>query len=358
VAQSLHNIGYTLTELGRYDEADEALHQALEWSENSKARDLARATRERLAVLAELQGDHAAALEHVRAEMQLREDIMDASKQRAIAAMQAQYETAQTERELALLRQQQLHDREQLAANRRVRNMALAGMIGLGLILFLLFSRYRLRVRANRDISAKRDELETLDRIVTAINRETDLKELLAELLRQALGFFGRADKGAVLLLDRRSMHYAVVALQGYHYPHASSVRLGQSQTLQRYTQGGKKIGPGVYLHQKMPPIPGHPELSKNDPAASLVAMMLDVGQQTEGVLVLQADDPRDGFCSADGEKFVRLRSHAINAVAKIRQIDERREQRTLAEQAVDRMEQVQQALCQLALVYQQQVHQ
>jgi len=346
IAQSHHNIGYALMELERFEEAEKALQQALAMTESQNIRELARATRERLGLLAEKVGDHEAALGHVRAEMKLREEMLDESRQRDIAAMQARFDSARTERELALLRQQQEHDRVQLDKDRWLRNLALLGFAAALLILFLLFSRYRLRVQANREISSKKDELETLDRIVSAINRETDLRQLLASLLEQALGFFNRAEKGAVLLLDRSTMHYSVVAQRGYRYPDTDGARLDHEQAIERYTGGGTCIATGVWLHSSLPPIASHPKLADHDPAASLVAMMLDVGDsRCDGVLVLQSDDPARGFSAADGQKFARLRSHAISAVAKIRQMDQLRDQRGLAEHAMEKMALVQREL-------------
>jgi diguanylate cyclase (GGDEF)-like protein len=345
IAQSLHNIGYSLMELERWDEARDALQQALDLTEAQNIRALARATRERLGLLAEQVGDYPAALEHARAEMKLREQMLDESRQRDVAAMQARFESAQTGRELALLRQQQAHDSAQRAQDRRLRNLALFGLAGSVLVLFLLLSRYRLRVRASREISSKNDELETLDGIVSAINRETDLRELLTRLLALALGFFDRAGKGAVLLLDHATMQYGVVAHRGYRYRNADGVRLDRDAAIERYTGGGTEIATGVWLHRRLPPLAGHPELAESDPAASLVSILLDVGDRTEGVLVLQADEGARAFCREDGGKFARLRSHAIGAVAKVRQIDQLREQRRLAEQAMEDMARVQQEL-------------
>lgn len=350
IAQSQHNIGYTLMEMERWEEARAALNSALELTEGeSSIRTLARVTRQRLGLLEEQLGNYQAALEHARAEMELREQMMDESRQRDVAAMRARFESAQTERELALLQQQQIHDQEQLVKDRRLRNMAFFGLIGVVLILFLLFSRYRMRVQSNNEISAKNDELETLDRIVSTINRESDLRELLTQLLKQALGFFQRADKGAVLLLDRHTMHYAVVAHRGYRYRNTEAIRLDHQQVIERYTGSGREISSGVWLHSQLPGIPEHPDLATADPAASLVAMLLNVGESIEGVLVLQSDNPERAFGQSDAGKFARLRSHAISAVTKMRQMDQLREQRRLAEHAMEKMASVQKELEQAA---------
>ncbi len=111
-------------------------------------------------------GDYPQAMETYDRVSRLREEILNEEKTKQIAEMQTRFETNKKEQENASLRKQNALKEQTLRNSRYLRN-ALIAITGLVLLLVgLVYSRYRLKVRANRklesaneEIRQKRDEL-------------------------------------------------------------------------------------------------------------------------------------------------------------------------------------------------------
>jgi len=104
-------------------------------------------------------GDYPQAMETYDRVSRLREEILNGEMTKQIAEMQTRFETNKKEQENASLRKENALKEQTLRNSRYLRN-ALIAITGLVLLLVgLVYSRYRLKVRANRELESANDEI-------------------------------------------------------------------------------------------------------------------------------------------------------------------------------------------------------
>ena len=211
LSMALTNLASTWTELGRYEEAADAiqrseaicrkigrtrgtLHNLVERGDLEQARGnpeaALQAYREALSLageisdshtMAELHGNLATVLEtlgrhreanaHLRAREELQKELLDATKLSNISRLRVAYEANAREREIELLRAKESSQR---MANRFLRvALLLAVVLVLGLALLV-----RVRTRAAQEVARKNRELEEAYRQVERLSRTDDLTGL------------------------------------------------------------------------------------------------------------------------------------------------------------------------------------
>ncbi len=124
-----------------------------------------------LAISQEALGDPRAALASLRRFITLDHELVGADKTSRIKKLQIAYETAKREQEIALLTAQRQRDR-------LLRSMVLGALASTLLVLGLVVSRYRLRVRTAREIAATNAQLELAYARVEELSRTDDLTAL------------------------------------------------------------------------------------------------------------------------------------------------------------------------------------
>jgi two-component sensor histidine kinase len=114
-------------------------------------------------------GDYPLALKNLSIFKQLSDSMVNVTKNRQIAELLIRYETEKKDRDLILqkksnqllVKQSEYQGRE-LSYTMRLRNLTLVGIVLMILISGLLYSRYRIKQRANIEIRNKNKELEQL----------------------------------------------------------------------------------------------------------------------------------------------------------------------------------------------------
>lgn len=330
-AQSFYNIGRTLVDIGRVEEGIDYLRQSLAITGELEALQLAQVTQFDLSDALARVGRHHEALAALHEAWKIRDQRFDLQRQRDIEAMNARFEISEREREFALLEEQRKRDA-------LLRNVAIAGTVLLTLLAGLLYNGYRQKSRANQVIGSKNDELAALNHIVASINSQQDFDEMLSVLVRQAVEFVDKADRGAILILDKSSQQFRVASVHGYRYSEVRKIGLDYAQAVERYTGAGLRIAEGVHLHESLPPIEGHDEMHALDPQRSLIAMSITLEQRIEGFMVLSSSSDSDAFQTADAARFARIREHAISALSKARDLEKLKLENVRAEKALERM--------------------
>jgi signal transduction histidine kinase len=331
-AQALYNIGRIHhAGLGEHEQALARFRESLPMAEDLEALDLLRANYRGMYLVEQDRENFRAALEHLEKAEDIRNQMFNLERQRQIEAMNARFETARKEREIALLQEERRFDA-------MVRNGAIGGSVLMLILIGVTFNRYRVKARANRAIQKKNDELSTLDSIVAAINSKDDFSNVLSVLLRQTVSFFDNAEKGLVMILDSTSQRFRVASAYGYKASIIANMNLDPMTATSRYTRGGQQIVDGIYLHKSLPPIPGYEEISVTDPHMSLIAMTITINGQVEGFLVLMNSRESAAFRPADAERFLRIREHAISALTRARQMDNLKEENQRAEKAIHQL--------------------
>lgn len=131
MAININNLGEAHQALGQYDSATLYYEDAVGRAARLGLVDLQRHALERLSACAEATGRYGEAMDHLRRSFALKDSLIDEEQVRAVARMQAEYDAAMRERDLAI-KQLQI-DRQQAA----IRNQRLVGA-GLLAVLLLL----------------------------------------------------------------------------------------------------------------------------------------------------------------------------------------------------------------------------
>ncbi|MCP4154686.1 MAG: response regulator [bacterium] len=176
----------------------------------------------------------------------------------------------------------------------------------------------RIRVREQtRDLVKQKDELESIDRIIKAMNREIGLNKLFRSLLEKTLELFPQTDMGAFLISDRKEKRFRAVAQKGFDPLWAENFAITYQQG-KEYLQTAKQLEKGIYILQEFD---GMFRGANNEVTGSksLMAMVLAIEGRTEGFLILSNKSDSHAFGKADVKKLNRLKEHAVSALLKTR---------------------------------------
>ncbi len=171
--------------------------------------------------------------------------------------------------------------------------------------------------KRTEQLQARNQELETLDRIVEAINREHDLQDVLETILEEALSLIPCAATGSVLLRNRQNAQMDIVATKGYGQHKPASAFLSHEEMVSLYTRDSREVEAGIYLLGPDARTPGRHGLASHSNPASILAMALYLEGQLEGFLTLANSSITNAFKDADFRKISRFRDHAVTAIAK-----------------------------------------
>jgi C4-dicarboxylate-specific signal transduction histidine kinase len=152
VAESWHNIGQIHTELGEFDAALDFLGRALERAREIDVREIERDVQLTLTNTYELMNDPRRALESYKRFKEINDHLFDERTGRRLAELEALYKVERKDREIEVLRKKQ-------EIQRIVRNVILVGSVLLVVLVILLYNRYRLKVRANREMQRATEAL-------------------------------------------------------------------------------------------------------------------------------------------------------------------------------------------------------
>jgi C4-dicarboxylate-specific signal transduction histidine kinase len=198
-----HNVGQIQAVLGDHDTALVNLHAALDVVQELQIREIERDTYETLSSVYEQIGDTERALEFHHKFKETHDLLFDERTAGQLAQLEARLEVERKDREIALLRKN-----EQI--QRIVRNVSLAGSVLLIALVVLLYSRYRLKSRANRALAEANEQSERAARAELAhFSRVTIMGELatvLAHELKQPLtAMMSNAQAGRRMLASETS---------------------------------------------------------------------------------------------------------------------------------------------------------
>lgn len=117
-------------------------------------------------------GNYLSAIQHLGLHNRLNDSIFNETSSKQIAELQVQYETAKKEQDIKLLHKERQLERNKLQQARLGRNVTLGGIVLLLAIVGLLYSRYRMKQRSNRQLEAQQQEIHL---------KNHSLQELLLE---------------------------------------------------------------------------------------------------------------------------------------------------------------------------------
>jgi two-component sensor histidine kinase len=126
------------------------------------------------------QGQYLSAIRHFQLHKLLNDSIFNETKSRQIEEFQIQYETEKKEKDIALLQNESALQQSRLHEANLARNITFGGGFLLLVILGLLYNRYRLKQRSNRQLELQQIEINQTNRSLQNLVEEKEL--LLREI--------------------------------------------------------------------------------------------------------------------------------------------------------------------------------
>jgi signal transduction histidine kinase len=181
-----HNIGRTYSDLGEFERSLEYLDEALAAAQDINVKEVERDIHLTLSDTYERMKDPERALASYRLYKAVNDTLFDEQTGQRLAELTARYEVDKKDREIEVLRKRQ-------EMQRTIRNVFLAGSALLLALVFLLYNRYRLKDRANREmqkanaaLQLAQDEREKAARAELAhVSRVTTMGELATALAHE-----------------------------------------------------------------------------------------------------------------------------------------------------------------------------
>jgi len=182
----------------------------------------------------------------------------------------------------------------------------------------------RLVLERTAELAAKNEaldrsirELASLDDIVSTINREVKLENVLNTLLEQVHVLVGAAERGNFLMYDEQLGAYRIFATLGFRIEQMGRMVFTFEDLVGRYLSTGTKIGEGLHVLRLTRDLPGKHLVRGLKPAEALLIIEIRVEGNLQGVLILDAYSRPDAFHKVDQSSLARFRNHAISAVVK-----------------------------------------
>lgn len=166
-------------------------------------------------------------------------------------------------------------------------------------------------------LQSQNKELETLDGIVKAINREIVLEDVMRTLLEQALQLFPQSRKGLIYLLEldeNTKDFYRIVTVAGL--PDLTKPLVVPKEMLIKLITDGRRLNESIFVCQHTQCMPGLSEEPFPDAMDSLV-LVLETRDQSLGYLVLDSPPRGRDFDALEIQRIDRFREHAVSAVTK-----------------------------------------
>jgi signal transduction histidine kinase/CheY-like chemotaxis protein/ligand-binding sensor domain-containing protein len=186
------------------------------------------------------------------------------------------------------------------------------------------------------EIRAQARELETLDRMVEAINREVVLEKVLETILQQVMAVFPQAEKATFVKFNHDTQRTEVVATSGYDPELFRGVHLSFEEAIRRYSEHAEQLEEGVYLIKSVDfgMLAAADKLRGMPVPKSMLAMAVTLGGRMEAFLILDNFQDENAFGRSDLQKLARVREHAVSAIAKARILRELQNKNEQAEEA------------------------
>ena len=188
----------------------------------------------------------------------------------------------------------------------------------------LVSERTRQLEAKNIALAARRDELETIDKIVASINAGIQFSDVLDAIVRETAILPG-AERASFLVLDRAAGVFRFQALRGWPDGARRKAALPPEEAARRFLAGADEIFPDIYLAQARPDQPPSEEDTLGGRIRSRLTLRIPVERRVEGYLLLENQIDPSAFAHADILLLRSLKEHIQAAFIKARILDELR---------------------------------
>ena len=188
----------------------------------------------------------------------------------------------------------------------------------------LVSERTRQLEAKNIALAARRDELETIDKIVSSINAGIQFPDVLHAIVRETAIIPG-AERASFLVLDRTAGVFRFQALRGWPDGGRRNATLTPDEAGRRFLAKAEEIFPDIFLAQARTDQLPSDEDTLGGRIRSRLTLRIPVSQRVEGYLLLENQLDTSAFANADILLLRSLKEHIQAAFIKARILDELR---------------------------------
>jgi len=175
VASCLNKIGLTLISLGDYSHALRSLERAKEIAESISAKPELQNSLQFLAELYAAQGHHFQAIQFFKDYVEIKDQIYNEDRAHKMANLNIVYETQQKEKAIEI-------QRLKIERQRSLQYFFIVGLLLVLVVMFFIYSRYRLKAKINDQLGELNRKLDLLSRLdpLTGLSNRRDFMEKLS----------------------------------------------------------------------------------------------------------------------------------------------------------------------------------
>ncbi len=266
--------------------------------------------------------NHKQAYTYLAEAFRLLEDLQSNEINDKIARTLKQYEIEKRENEIKLLHQEKTITALNLSRQQNIKNFLLLIALILFAATFITFRAFLARKKAHQVISLKNTELQTIDKIVKDINKETELNNLINSIFSHTLNLLPQTQRGGFLAYDEEDDCFRPVVFYGYSEQEVAHVRFSKEEAARRYKEKAELVAEGIYILRKPELAYGSERLREFMSLPEVILTLeLALEGQTLGYLLFENFDNPAAFNNSDVERLIRVREHLISALVKTRYI-------------------------------------
>ncbi|CAM2006479.1 two-component regulator propeller domain-containing protein [Acanthopleuribacter pedis] len=176
-----------------------------------------------------------------------------------------------------------------------------------------------------RELAFRNTELESLDDIVQAVNREMEMGQVLETLLNQSLQLLAEAEHAVFLMWEPGLNLYQFAAATGYPLAPLQRHSLSRDALVDHDLRPLDAVSDGIFPVTDCDRLKVVQILREFIPPRSMLVMTVPASHKLEGVLILVNAQQENAFDRAAAKRLNRFREHALAAISKARVLAELR---------------------------------
>ncbi|MBL7994479.1 HAMP domain-containing histidine kinase [bacterium] len=180
-------------------------------------------------------------------------------------------------------------------------------------------ARYK---ESEAELKKKKDELEKVNAIVSAINSELNVKDLLQSVLEHTK-FIQGVDKTTAILYDKNSGAFRLTASTDPEINKELHIELTPEEAHLRYVEGNEEVSEDIFVISQVKGRCAEHKVAHLGLPASILAMRINIQEMVTGYLIFNNMRDQCAFEHHDIRLLALLKSHIHSALIKIRMLEE-----------------------------------
>jgi len=217
MSTSLSSVGSIYLKKHDYTNAQQFFERALDLALEIQAKDLIQSNYKFLSDLFSSKGDYRKALEYYELYSSVKDDLFSEESRSKITELQTRYETEKKEKEIEILKKDKSIQDLKLERQLIVRNAFIAGFVLILCLAGVIYNRYRLKNRANKELEAAMAQLRRTQQQLVMREKMASLGNLAAGVAHEINNPIGAANSAADVSI--RAVNKIDHVLDGHQLP-------------------------------------------------------------------------------------------------------------------------------------------